>query len=120
MDKTKKLSQYKRKYDSISTVTRHEIRYAIFMKMNLIPYIGHLVRNCVSMSTNPINKRSLIEEEVYDELPSTDIPDEIDYDIECKNIKSDEIIFLRNPKGVLSVCVNCLLPTLTILTLSLG
>ena len=82
------------------------------MKKNLIPYIGYWVRNCISMSMNPIKKRSLIEEEVYDELLSTDIPDE--------NCKSDEIIFLRKPKGLLSVCVNCLLPTLTILTLSLG
>jgi hypothetical protein len=55
------------------------------MKKNLIPYIGHWVRNCISMSMNPINKRSLIEKEVYDELLSTDIPDEIDYDTEYKN-----------------------------------
>ena len=34
------------------------------MKKNLIPYIGYWVRNCISMSMNPINKRSLIEEEV--------------------------------------------------------
>jgi hypothetical protein len=33
------------------------------------------------MSVNPINKRQLIEEEVYDELPSPDIPDKIDSDI---------------------------------------
>ena len=90
------------------------------MKKNLIPYIGHWVRNCIATSMNPVNKRSLIEEEVYDELLSTDIPDEIVCDNEYKNFKSDEIIFLRKPKGLLSVCVNCLLPTLTILTLSLG
>jgi hypothetical protein len=72
------------------------------------------------MSVNPINKRRLIEEEVYDELPSSEIPKKIGYDIEYKNFKSDEIIFLRNSKELLSVCINCLLPTLSILTLSLG
>jgi hypothetical protein len=72
------------------------------------------------MSVNPINKRQLIEEEVYDELPSPDIPDKIGSGIEYKNLKSNEIIFLRNSKELLSVCVNCLLPTLSILTLSLG
>ena len=72
------------------------------------------------MSVNPINKRRLIEEEVYDELPSSEIPERIGCDIEYKNFKSDEIIFLRNSKELLSVCINCLLPTLSILTLSLG
>jgi hypothetical protein len=72
------------------------------------------------MSVDPINKRRLIEEEVYDELPSSDIPDEIDCDIEYKNSKSNEIIFLRNSKELLSVCVNCLLPTVSILAFSLG
>jgi hypothetical protein len=72
------------------------------------------------MSVNPINKRRLIEEEVYDELPSSEIPKKIGCDIEYKNFKSDKIIFLRNSKELLSVCINCLLPTLSILTLSLG
>ncbi len=72
------------------------------------------------MSVNPRNKRRLIEEEVYDELPSPDSPDKIDCEIEYKNFKSNEIIFLRNSKELLSVCVNCLLPTVSILTLSLA
>ncbi|MGA6989377.1 MAG: hypothetical protein WBL68_05905 [Nitrososphaeraceae archaeon] len=72
------------------------------------------------MSVNPINKRRLIEEEVYDELPSSEISKKIVCDIEYKNFKSDEIIFMRNSKELLSVCINCLLPTLGILTLSLG
>jgi hypothetical protein len=72
------------------------------------------------MSVNPINKRRLIEEEVYDELPSSEIPDKIGCDTEYKNFKSNEIIFQRNSKELLSICVNCLLPTLSILTLSLG
>lgn len=72
------------------------------------------------MSVNPINKRQLIEEEVYDELPSPDIPDKIGSDIEYRNFKSNEIIFVKNSKELLSICVNCLLPTLGILTISLG
>jgi hypothetical protein len=72
------------------------------------------------MSLNPINKRKLIEEEVYDEMPSSDISDEIGCNIENKNSKSNEIIFQRNSKELLSVCVNCLLPTISILALSVG
>lgn len=72
------------------------------------------------MSVNPIDKRRLIEAEVYDELPSPEIPDKISCEIEYKNFKSNEIIFLRNSKELLAVCVNCLLPMLGILTLSLG
>ena len=72
------------------------------------------------MSGNHIKKRQLIEEEVYDELPSFDIPDKISCDIEYKDCKTNEIIFRRNSKELLSVCVNCLLPTLSILTLSIG
>jgi hypothetical protein len=72
------------------------------------------------MCVNLINKRQFIEEEVYDELPSTDIPDKITCDIKYKDFKSNEIIFLRNSKELLSVCVNCLLPTLSILAFSLG
>ena len=72
------------------------------------------------MNVNPINKRRIIEEEVYDELPSSEISKKIGCDIEYKNFKSDEIIFIRNSKELLSVCINCLLPTLGILTLSLG
>jgi hypothetical protein len=55
------------------------------------------------MSVNPINKRQLIEEEVYDELPSPDIPDKIDSDIEYGNFKSNEII-CKKFKGII-VCL---------------
>jgi hypothetical protein len=72
------------------------------------------------MCVNPINKRQLIEEEVYDELPTSDIPDKIGCDIEYKKFSSNNIIFRRNSKELLSVCVNCLLPTLSILTLSIA
>ena len=41
------------------------------------------------MSGNHIKKRQLIEEEVYDELPSFDIPDKISCDIEYKNCKTN-------------------------------
>jgi hypothetical protein len=56
------------------------------------------------MSVNPITKRQLIEEEVYDELPSPDIPDKIGSDIEYRNFKSNEIIFVKNSKGFI-VCL---------------
>ena len=56
----------------------------------------------------------------YNELPSFDIPDKISCDIEFKNCKTGEIIFRRNSKELLSVCANCLLPTFSILTLSIG
>jgi len=68
------------------------------MKKNLIPYIGYWVRNCISMSRNPINKRSLIEEEVYDELLSTDIPDEIDYDTDTRILSLTKSSFKENQR----------------------
>jgi hypothetical protein len=68
------------------------------------------------MVTNSTTRRQLIEEEVYDELPSHDILDKNGCDIEYKNFNSNEIIFLKNSKELLSVC---LVPTLSILTLLL-
>jgi hypothetical protein len=32
----------------LKPLLQHEIRDAQFMKINLIPYIGHLVRNCIN------------------------------------------------------------------------
>jgi hypothetical protein len=74
------------------------------------------------MKVNSINRRQLIEEEVYDELPSPDIADKVDSDCDMKykSFNSNEIIYLRKSKELLSVCVNCLLPVLSILTISLG
>ena len=74
------------------------------------------------MRANSINRRQHIEEEVYDELPSPDIADKVDCDcgMKYKSFNSNEIIFLRESKELLSVCVNCLLPVLSILTISLG
>ena len=74
------------------------------------------------MRIKSINRRQLIEEEIYDELPSPEIADMVDCDcdMEYKSFNSNEIIFLRKSKELLSVCVSCLLPVLSILTISLG
>ena len=72
------------------------------------------------MSTSTRNKRHLIEEEVYDELPSPVMPDKSDCKIKYDNMKSNETFILRNWKKLCSICINCLLPTLGILAIPLG
>ena len=72
------------------------------------------------MNTNIMNRRELIEKEVYDELPSAEIPCKSDCEIEYSNIKSNETIILRNWKDLLSISVNSLLPAFAIFAVSLG
>lgn len=72
------------------------------------------------MNTNAINRRELIEEEVYDEFPSSEIFSKSDCEIEYNNMKSNETTILRNWKELLSVCVNSLLPAFAIFAISLG
>jgi hypothetical protein len=88
--------------------------------MNHIPYIRYEVTNCQLMDVNPINKRRFIEEQVYDELFSTNLSEEIDYDYECKNFKIDEIISVRKSKNSLSICTKCLFLISCILISSLS
>ena len=48
--KMRKISRFKlemQEYENDKPLLQHEIRDAQFMKINLIPYIGHLVRSSI-------------------------------------------------------------------------
>jgi hypothetical protein len=75
------------------------------------------------MDVNPINKRRHIEEDVYDEFLSTDIQsEEICNENEFTELGSNDS--LKKSKladaNSFSVCINCFIPALYILTISLN
>ena len=75
------------------------------------------------MDVDPINKRRLIEEDVYDEFLSTDIQSEEKCnENEFTDLRSNDSFKkskLTNSKSF-SICINRFIPVLYILTISLN
>jgi hypothetical protein len=72
------------------------------------------------MDENPINKRRLIEEDVYDELPSTDtISGVICNENESTDFPLNDSHKKRKSRDSIFICINCFIPALYILTISL-
>lgn len=70
------------------------------------------------MDVDPATRRRrIIEEDIYDEFPSTDLPDETECGREDKDFKTNNVIFARKPMESLSLYINCLLLTASVLTL---
>jgi hypothetical protein len=75
------------------------------------------------MDADPINRRRLIEEDVYDEFLSTNIQsEEICNENEFTDLRSNDS-FKKSKltdSNSLSICINCFIPALYILTISLN
>lgn len=55
------------------------------------------------MDVDPATRRRrIIEEDIYDEFPSTDLQDETDCDREDKDFKTNDVIFVRKSMESLS------------------
>lgn len=73
------------------------------------------------MDVDPATRRRrIIEEDIYDEFQSTELPDETDCDMEDKNFKTNDVILARKSMESPSLYINCLLLTASVLTLELS
>lgn len=72
------------------------------------------------MDVDPATRRRRIIEDIYDEFQSTDLPDETDCDREDKDFKTNNVILARKSMESLSLYINCLLLTASVLTLELS
>jgi hypothetical protein len=72
------------------------------------------------MDVDPATRRSRIIEDIYDEFQSTDLPDETDCDREDKDFKTSDVVLARKSMESLSLYINCLLLTASVLMLELS